>query len=256
MSVYVRKCTIYPPDVKVFIPEMLGDIPWKQFDVVYYMAGRLGAKSIPLSEYQEAHVNLPKMVVSKLKSSQLFVYMSSAWVLQPDKPYEFTKIEGEKVALAGKCQKQIVRPGFIYGEGDTHHLPLFKVIDRLGRFAPIIGNGNNMVCPTYIKDVVDEILKSSKRLIHVAGQPITMKLFCHAIADALGKPYPMFTTSWVSHLPESLKEKLHTDFFAKQRVFPSDIVATSLEKGLKETVRWYRDNEYLSTPQKNLTQSI
>lgn len=208
-------------------------------DVVYHVAGVLGRRGNTLHEYASAHVALPYRILQSLSEGQLFVYVSSAWVLKPTKPYEQTKVEGERIVRAftgdGRARGSIIRPGFIYGPGDMHHYPLFKAIARLGRFCPIMGSGKNLVCPTYVDDVVDFIYHAAEGEYTIAGSPVTMRGFMRAIAKAVGVSKPFFC------LPAIFK----ADFFATERVFPCSVPTTPLEEGLKNTVEWYKENGYL-----------
>lgn len=206
-----------------------------QYDVIYHLAGTLGQKGLPLSVYEEPHIEMTKQIISNMNAHTRLVYMSSAWVTRPKKPYELTKLKGERLLRTGDV---IVRPGFIYGPRDLHHLPLYQWIKKLGRLFPIIGNGKNKVCPTYIEDVVDTLIRASKLwdIIPVAGKPITMNEFVFAIANAIGAPRPLV------HLPFGPK----ADFFKTERVFPTAKAgATSLREGLSTTVGWYRQNNLL-----------
>ena len=131
----------------------------QQYDIVYHIAGALGKRGNSPQTYREPAVYIPERLLSRMVAGQKFVYMSTQYVTLPRITlYEKTKLEGEEIVRSATgINYRIVRSGFIYGDGDRHHLPLFTMIKTMGRFFPIIGSGNNKVCPTYIGDVINII---------------------------------------------------------------------------------------------------
>lgn len=209
-----------------------------QYDVIYHIAGRLGQKKLPLDVYRGVHVLIPAKILSGMNEHQKFVYMSSAWSYSPKHPYEHTKLEGEEIIRSSNVPYTIVRPGFVIGPRDLHHLPLYQWIEKLGRLFPIVGNGKNEVCPTYVEDVVNILVRATELggIIPIAGKPITMQRFVHTIADALSVGRPLIC------VPFGPKH----DFFATERVFPTITNNTvPLKLALKKTVEWYKQNGLL-----------
>lgn len=212
------------------------------FDKVYHIAGSLGAKNKPLKEYSDVHVGLTYTLLSKMKKTQHFIYMSSAWVNCIGKPYELTKMDGEYLVKLSGIPYTIVRPGFVYGERDMHLLNIFRMVKWLGALTPIIGSGNNKICPTYIKDVVDTLIEPKQTLIQVVGESVSVRQFMYSIADMMKIDRSRIT---VPVLPDFLKDTLKWDFFATERIFQSDIKPTPLLLGLTNTIKWYKENHYL-----------
>ncbi len=197
--------------------------------VVYHNAGVLGQRGIPSTDYFEAHVRLPQRLLMRMCEGQKFVYTSTGWVTYPQKTYERTKISGEKVVELSGIPHMIIRPGFVYGPGDMHHLPLFRWIKRLRRLFPIPGDGKNLVCPTFVSDVVTSILHYREGTYHVSGRAVTMNGFVIAIADALGVGRPII------HIPPVIKK----DFFTTTRIWDVRVRPTELAIGLRATVEYY-----------------
>src|SRR5262249_23302649 len=77
--------------------------------------------------------------------------------LAPGDVYQQTKAEAETLALrrgrALGLPVVVVRPGAIYGPGETRLLKLFRAIAR-GRYA-IVGSGRPHYHPVYIDDLLD-----------------------------------------------------------------------------------------------------
>jgi nucleoside-diphosphate-sugar epimerase len=76
--------------------------------------------------------------------------------LAPGDVYQATKAEGERIALQFHARRglpvAVVRPGAIYGPGETRLLKLFRAIAR-GRYA-VVGSGRPFYHPVYIDDLV------------------------------------------------------------------------------------------------------
>lgn len=214
-------------------------------DRVYHVAGVLGGKGVPMSAYHDAHVRLTRDILMRMEKGQQFMYMSSAYVLMPEKPYEISKLEGES-ATRLLCHQEgidftILRPGFVFGEGDRHLLPLFRLVKKLGRWFPVIGNGSNLVCPTYVGDVVESVMKAEFRnnVVQVCGRPVMMKKFIWSVADAVGVIRTQCSVRWV---PKALRGAVRWDFFTRSRVFWSDVKGCGLGWGLDRTYDWYLRN--------------
>ena len=208
----------------------------RQYDVVYHIAGVLGKKGVSLGAYEEAHIILPSILLSGMDGKQVFVYMSSNWVHNAEKPYELTKVDGERIVKDSGINHRIIRPGFVYGARDYHHLPLFRMIKKYGKYFPIIGNGKNVVAPTYIDDVINYTLVPIENPMSVAGRNITMNVFIQKIAEALGVEKPRYHIPCPSILRGLIPK---ADFFTKERAYKPAPVTTMLEEGLKRTIAWY-----------------
>ena len=207
-----------------------------KFDHIYHIAGVLGKKGTPYLDYHRAHVELPQIIVNNLRPDQKLTYMSTAFVTCSDlleTNYVKTKILGEKIV---KCHKNyhIVRPGLVYGPNDKHLLPIFQYINKLGRFFPIQGSGNNLICPTFVQDVIAVTVKGDGISL-IAGHPIQMKHFLQQIATSLNKSKPFI------HMLPVYK----TDFFTKERVFCNGYLKTCLDAGLRMTVESYKKEGHL-----------
>jgi len=217
----------------------------EHYDKIYHIAGVLGSKYVQVPTYREVHVGITAHIINNIKPNQEFIYMSSAYVedLESTSDYTNSKIAGEEVIKTspGKITYHIVRPGFVYGPRDKHLLPLFKSIKKFGILFPVIGNGRNLVCPTYVGDVVESLIYPSGEVTTVAGKPVTMENFLLAISKTLGTSPSRF------HLPEvmGLRGLLKADFFTRERVFDSSLSRTNLMEGLRRTIEWYYRNNYL-----------
>jgi dihydroflavonol-4-reductase len=85
--------------------------------------------------------------------------------IAPGDVYQETKAEAEALALAFHRRQglpvTIVRPGAIYGPGETRFLKLFRAIAR-GRYA-VVGKGRAFYHPVFIDDLVAGFLLALER---------------------------------------------------------------------------------------------
>jgi len=261
---------------------------------IIHLAGMLLRPGVPEEAYRELHVDAVRRLVAAARSApgngrRRIVHVSTTGVLgptgadpideraepHPTTPYEQTKLEGERAALAAMgsgLEVVVVRPGLVYGPRDLHLLGLYRAVDR-GLFRTI-ARGDARWQPIHVADVARGIERAAEcedvdgEVFHVAGsETVAVAEFADRIAAALGRrvrgpslPYglamaagtaleyaarpfgvdPPLSRSRVRTLTE---DRLYRIDRARDRLGfePS----TALDEGLVETVAWYRDHGYL-----------
>jgi 3beta-hydroxy-delta5-steroid dehydrogenase/steroid delta-isomerase len=126
---------------------------------------------------------------------------------RPKDPYTATKIEGEMLALdangEGRLLTCAIRPGGIYGPGET--LMLRRVVAECagGRFIVTIGDGSALSDNTYIENLVDGHIEAARHLVPGSplggqayyvtdGEPVNYFDFFRPFVEALGYRFPTF----------------------------------------------------------------
>jgi nucleoside-diphosphate-sugar epimerase len=166
----------------------------------------------------------------------------------------------------------VVRPGAIYGPGETRLLKLFKAIAR-GRYA-IVGSGRPFYHPVYIDDLVAGFLLALERpeaigeAFIVAGpRYVSQTELAALIARATGgHVWPFRIPAWPLQalgglceaicVPLGIDPPLHrrrVDFWTKSRAFSIEKARRLLgyapqvdvEQGVGRTADWYRDAGWL-----------
>jgi nucleoside-diphosphate-sugar epimerase len=195
----------------------------------------------------------------------------------PGDIYQATKVEAER-ALSRLHRERglatvILRPVGIYGPGDRRFLKLFRGVAR--RRFPMIGSGNVFYHLTHVEDVARGFLAASRRWERVAGEAFiiagaeytTVRELVELIANAAGvePPWlrlpaaPMSLAAAVCEgvcRPLGIEPPLHRrrlDFFLKHRAFRIDKARSrlgfeprvDLERGIRETLTWYRERGWL-----------
>jgi nucleoside-diphosphate-sugar epimerase len=194
----------------------------------------------------------------------------------PGDIYQQTKAEGERRALAFHRSRGlpvvVVRPGAIYGPGDTRLLKLFRAVAR-GRYA-VVGSGRAFYHPVFIDDLVQGYLLASSAPSAV-GQAFILAGPRYASQDELarllaaatgGRVLPFRVPAWPLHVlaaaceaacvPLGLEPPLHrrrVEFWTKSRAFSIAKARrllgydplVDLPEGLSRTARWYREAGWL-----------
>jgi nucleoside-diphosphate-sugar epimerase len=194
----------------------------------------------------------------------------------PGDIYQATKAEAETLALDFHRKRGlpvvVVRPGAIYGPGETRLLKLFRAIAR-GRYA-IVGSGRPFYHPVYIDDLVAGYLLALERpeaageAIIVAGpRYVSQAELAALIAGATGgRILPFRVPAWPLQLAGALCEAvcvplgidppLHrrrVDFWTKSRAFSIEKArrllgyepSVDLEEGIARTAAAYREAGWL-----------
>ena len=185
-------------------------------DCVINCAARTGPWG-PAAEYHQTNVrgleNLTRAAMAA--GVRRFVHVSSITVhgnnvcgqadedsplrMEPN-PYSRSKVAGEKL-LQRMIRDEgapvtIVRPGWIYGPGDTASFARIAGMIDAGRMI-VVGSGQNHLPLIYVDDVAEGALlageaeqAAGRTYLLVNDQPVTQRDFVNAIAAELGAPVP------------------------------------------------------------------
>jgi nucleoside-diphosphate-sugar epimerase len=196
--------------------------------------------------------------------------------LAPGDIYQATKAEAETLALGYHRRRGVpvvvVRPGAIYGPGETRLLKLFRAIAR-GRYA-IVGSGRTFYHPVFIDDLVSGFLLALDRpeavgeafLIcgpsYASQIELARMIATHTGGRVLPFRIPAAPIQWAGDLVEALcvplgiEPPLHrrrVDFWTKSRAFTIAKARrllgydpkTDLDRGIALTAAWYREAGWL-----------
>ena len=195
----------------------------------------------------------------------------------PGDLYQSTKLESEQFVQSkvGTSPMEIVimRPCSMYGPGDLRMLKMFKMLSK-GRFF-FVGKCLDNFHAVYIDDVADAFEKalSTKGIngeIFILGGPDSyrpLREYVGVVAKALGVAPPKLTFPyWLFHyaavicericVPLGIEPILHprrVRFYKNNRAFDTSksrdrlglTPKVALDAGMKETVKWYREQGLL-----------
>ncbi len=253
---------------------------------VYRTAGH------PDSYYREVNVRGTAQLLEAAAGASLrrFVHTSTVGVhghvenppadedapIAPGDIYQATKAEAEALALRFHRERglpvTVVRPGAIYGPGETRLLKLFRAIAR-GRYA-VVGTGKTFYHAVYIDDLVDGFLLALDRpeavgeafLVcgprYVSQDELAALIARHTGGRVLPFHVPAAPLQWAGDLVEAicvplgLEPPLHrrrVDFWTKSRAFTTAKARrllgyapkVDLEEGMARTAAAYREAGWL-----------
>ncbi|HDP94657.1 MAG TPA: NAD-dependent epimerase/dehydratase family protein [Candidatus Aminicenantes bacterium] len=254
-------------------------------DGVFHLATALGNRRIPESEFMRINAKGTTTLLEQARRAGVkrVVHFGSAGIYgrtsgrtllkegdkgRPVDAYEKSKFAGEQAALDWNAPPEVclIRPGWVYGEGDRR---TFKLISRIhSGFFFVAGSGRILQTPVYVDDLVEAALAvfqqgAPGRDYNAAGAAVTVNHLAGAIAVALGRS-PRFIHIPVSLLlpPAVAMETLfglagreaplsrsRLAFFRRGKPLDTTRIrtelgvrfSTSLEDGLQKAVQGYRD---------------
>jgi nucleoside-diphosphate-sugar epimerase len=242
-------------------------------EIVVNSAGRLGGQGCQREEFEAANVLLPATLCRECREACIpLIHLStpgvnglSADALESDpyNPmgiYEVTKTEAEKHLIANCPGVTILRPDFVFGAGDMHKLPLFKLVSK-GWF-PLIGTGSAKTRPTDVRDVARAVLQSfpgevlAEGIYNIGGpEVLSVKEIAERISISMGKtvrflPMPVLLFKIAVRLGPLCPKALSASRF---RLFGSNRYTNIEKAGRKgfspvysfaqtasETIEWYK----------------
>jgi len=120
--------------------------------------------------------------------------------LRPDSPvlYSSTKAKAEQLvreANSPRFETVVVRPRFVWGEGDTTLLPAMTELVRSGRFAWIDGGGHR-TSTTHVENAVEGLWLAATKgrpgevYFVTDGEPVVFREFVTRLLETQGVPAP------------------------------------------------------------------
>ncbi len=197
---------------EVFDTGLLKKITRSQ-DVVYHLAAITGKSAVPAADYQRTNILGLKRVAEACLENRVgrLIFTSSTAVTGPlgklpgkeDSPYrptnsyEWSKVKGEQLVkrfIKKGLSVVIVRPGIIYGPGNSgsNMAKFFKM--AMNGLVVIPGDGRNLWDLTFVDDLVEGFLLVGKKkaalgetFIFNGPRPVSVEEVVRAFAGAAGK---------------------------------------------------------------------
>lgn len=250
-------------------------------DVIVHAAGLIKARNAAAFETVNVRgtANLAQALEKSGAIPQRVLLVSSMAAREPSlSTYARTKRAAEQFLMAvlnGQCNVTIVRPCAIYGPWDRETLTIFRAIGNRLFLRPQVAQGRIAVihaadaaaaiaclCETGPSHSLfeltdertegyswDEIVGTAERamdlkalVIPLPGLAVRAAAAVSQVAARLLRRTPMFTL-------EKAREILHADWGSKVESQPPRSLwrpAISLPQGFADTVRWYRDRQWLA----------
>lgn len=264
---------------------------FRERDILFHLAAALGGSLLDKKEFEDINQAGTANVLNEAHSSGIkkVIHFSSAGVLgaverrvaakedHPPNPiniYDHTKLQGENIAwkFASKGMDIcIIRPGWVYGPGDTRTLKLIKAIAK--KQFILINKGAIWQTPVFIDDLIEGTLLCSKKgrsgeIYHLAGREVlTVRKIVDLIGEAAGVNIPVFplplslvkTAAFLSEKAFFIfkKEAPLTRGKLAFFIYPKPLSIdksrqdlgfdpkTDFAAGIKKTVQWYREQGWI-----------
>ena len=199
-------------------------------------------------------------------------------VPRPVSDYGASKLAGQRIAEArmDRLPISVIIPPPVYGPGDDDFLAFFKLVSR--GFAPLVGRRPCTLSLIYVKDLAGAVLRVlfSARAI---GRRYLVSDGCHYdwrdVAGAVGvavnrRPRYIHLPAWAARIAgmigdlaatitgkprllssEKVRELLQTSWTCSAQPIYEELgyrAEYPLQRGVKETLAWYRDKGWLPRP--------
>jgi nucleoside-diphosphate-sugar epimerase len=204
-------------------------------DVVFHCAGKVDDWG-PRNEFYRVNVDGTRNMLEACRVAGVkhFIHISSLAVLgipetapvdetmpyttKPFHPYMETKLLSEKLVLEyhnkHKLPVTIIRPGILWGPGDTSIFPRLERLASKGLMIFKMGTGNNVLCLSYVPNLVDALLLAADvenpdcQIYHIADEErITSGAYFAALTKAISAKQPTIPTPFfVLYIVASLFE--------------------------------------------------
>lgn len=259
-------------DVVIHVAAQLGHygIPYDYYYNVNYLAT---AKLAKLS----VQYNIKQFILC----SAPFVVGLGGRDTKEDEPYMPTNEYSETKMLAelgviniceGRIPYTILRPSYVYGKEDVRRTALYRSIKKK-RFA-LTTSGKAYIQPTYVSDIVDGFMlsilnaKAYNQIFNLGGYECTAKEYLECIAQNVGSKLIQINIGYslsvfIANIIDGMCKKLfkkagfvnkgRIDFFAKDHSCNIEKAKSvlgyqpkvDLDKGIKLSVQWAKENGYL-----------
>jgi nucleoside-diphosphate-sugar epimerase len=214
-------------------------------------------------------------IFGAIKEQQPYEEIKETDTPQPNTEYGKSKLEAEQYleSVSSRVPYIILRPTGVYGPREKDYFIMAKSIKQHSDFA--VGYQRQDITFVYVKDVVQAVFlalekgENGRKYFLSDGQVYQSTTFSDLIHEELGRPWWIRITApvWVLRIITFIGEyvgrmtgkvtALNNDKYniLRQRNWRCDIQPAidelgyqptyNLEQGVKETIRWYKDNGWL-----------
>jgi nucleoside-diphosphate-sugar epimerase len=145
-------------------------------------------------------VHVSSLTVLGLPRDGRLIDEEAPYAERPPDPYTRSKIAGERLVReahgAGGLSTTVVRPGLVWGPGDTNILPRFIALLRRGRMVTVDGGQNRVVC-SHVANLCHGLVlagttaSAGGQVYHITDEEeLTALTALTALAAAIGAPPP------------------------------------------------------------------
>ena len=153
-----------------------------------------------LERYDEVNFRGTKNLLDAAATSGVdrFLFISTRAISPEGGVYSRSKHRAEEVVRASGVRWTIVRLPEVYGAGSSEGIDRLIAIARDGGRIPVVGRGDDLICPAHVDDVIRacvralEAPEAVRRTYTLAGPCLTVRAFADAVGDVFRRPPRIF----------------------------------------------------------------
>jgi NADH dehydrogenase len=147
------------------------------------------------AQYDEVNARGTENLVAASQNAGVkrFLLISTRAISEEGGPYSRSKRRAEEAVRASGLDWTILRLPEVYGAGSAEGVDRMIELARRGARIPLVGRGDDVLCPAHIDDVVAacaralEASDAVRRTYTLAGPCITMREFASTAANVFGQ---------------------------------------------------------------------
>lgn len=122
-----------------------------------------------------------------------FLFLSTRAISPEGGAYSRSKRDAERVVGASGLPWTIVRLPEVYGAGGSEGVDRIIELARDGRRIPVVGGGDDLICPAHVDDVIPACARALDapaavaRTYTLAGPCMTVRAFAHVVGEVFGR---------------------------------------------------------------------
>lgn len=123
-----------------------------------------------------------------------FLHVSTRAISPDGGAYSLSKHRSEEAVRASGLDWTIVRLPEVYGAGGMEGVDRIIALARQGSRIPLVGRGDDLLCPAHVDDVVAgcaralEVREAVRQTYTLAGACLTMRELAEVAGDVFGRP--------------------------------------------------------------------
>jgi nucleoside-diphosphate-sugar epimerase len=148
------------------------------------------------SRYEDVNVRGTQNLVEAAKAAgtRRFLFISTRAISPTGGSYSRSKLRAEEAVRASGLDWTVIRLPEIYGVGGAEGVDRIIALARDGGRIPVVGRGDDLLCPAHVDDVVPACVRALmaaeavRRTYTLAGSCITVHDFARAAGEVFGRP--------------------------------------------------------------------
>jgi nucleoside-diphosphate-sugar epimerase len=144
-----------------------------------------------LGRYEQINLRGTRNLLDAARDADVrrFLLVSTRAIAREGGAYSRSKYESEEAVRRSGLEWTIVRLPEVYGAGSVEGIDRIIALARYGRWIPLVGSGDDLVCPVHVDDAVSaciralEVPAAVKKTYTLAGPCLTVREFANVARE-------------------------------------------------------------------------